>query len=196
MNTDRLQQMDPYDFEKLTAKVWESYGYETTVRRQSGDRGIDVEAIRQRPFQQKELIQVKRYNPENSVGAVEVRNYATLYQQDPAADLVVIVTSSQFTSEAERLACDLEVKTVDGSTFVEAIRHSDVEVDTGDSDESSTISSQADTNSKFAVGARVTASDVGSSCPTCGGTAFIVSDDGETVDCVGCGNNYLISGLG
>lgn len=117
----QLQQIDPYEFEELVAELWESQGYETTVRKGSGDRGIDVEAIKEKPFEQKVLIQVKRYTEGNKVGSEQVRNYATLYQQVPDADTVVIVTTSGYTTEAERLARDLNIKTIDIFSIVDII---------------------------------------------------------------------------
>ncbi|WP_167879977.1 restriction endonuclease [Halorhabdus rudnickae] len=123
----RLQQIDPYDFEKLVADVWEAEGYDTTVRQKSGDRGIDVEAIKEQPFQQKVLIQVKRYADSNTIGSEEVRKYATLYQQVSDVDTVVIVTTGDFSTQAKRLARDLDVKTVDGQSLAQMIVQNDNE---------------------------------------------------------------------
>lgn len=118
----QLQQMDPYEFEELIAEIWELQGYQTTVRQASGDRGVDIEARRQTPFSQEVLIQTKRYTDGNKIGSGEVRNYATLYQQVPEADVVVIVTSSDFTKEAKKLAKDLNVKTTNGDEISTAIK--------------------------------------------------------------------------
>lgn len=123
----QLQQIDPYEFEKLVADVWEAEGYTTTVRQQSGDRGIDVEAVKQQPFQQKVLIQAKRYADSNTIGSDEVRKYATLYQQVGDVDTVVIVTTGDFTRQGKRLARDLDVKTVDGQSLAQMILQNDNE---------------------------------------------------------------------
>jgi hypothetical protein len=114
-----IRNTDPYEVESLVAQCWEDQGYRTTVRKGSGDRGIDIEAYRHKPVDQKVLIQVKRYSGSNKLGAQEVRKYATLYQQVPNADSVVIVTSGEITSEARDLANDLNVKLVDGDSFAE-----------------------------------------------------------------------------
>lgn len=116
-----LKQMDPYEFEELVAAVWAHEGYETTVTQGSSDRGVDIEAINRGPYEQKDLIQAKRYSSGNAVGSEQVRRYATLYSQDPDADIVVIVTTSGFTDEAETLATDLNVKTIDGDQLSELI---------------------------------------------------------------------------
>jgi hypothetical protein len=113
--------MDSYQFEKLIARLWESYGYDTSVRNESGDRGVDIEATKQRPFRHNLLIQAKRYRKENKVGSDEVRKYATLYQQSDDVDIVILVTSSKFTQDAQILANDLDVRTVNGAKIASQI---------------------------------------------------------------------------
>jgi len=110
--------VDPYEFERFVAEIWENRGFNTTVRDGSGDRGIDVVAESR---DEKILIQVKRYSAENKVGSQEVRNYATLYQQVEDAHQVVLVTSGYFTSEAENLAEDLSVEPVDADSLFRLI---------------------------------------------------------------------------
>jgi len=117
----RIRRMDPYNFEKLVAEVWELYGYETTVKKGSGDRGIDIRASKNTPYNQLDLIQAKRYSKDNTVGSDQIRSYSTLYNQVPEVDIVVLVTTGYFTSEAERLANDLSVKTIDGDKICELI---------------------------------------------------------------------------
>ena len=113
---EQLQGMDAYDFEELVGKVWEAKGYDTHVRQGSQDRAIDVEAVQEG---QRVLIQAKRYSSDNKVGAEDVRKYATLWQQEPGATEVILVTTSSFTSEAKRIAMDQNVTIVDGQGFVD-----------------------------------------------------------------------------
>lgn len=117
----QLQEMDPYEFEKLVAKIWDLQGYQTTVSKGSGDRAIDVEASKETPVPQKVLIQAKRYSEGNKVGADKVRKYATLYQQVPDADTVVIVTTSRFTREASQIAQEQNVKAINIDSLVELL---------------------------------------------------------------------------
>lgn len=114
----KIRGVDPYEFERFVAEIWENRGFNTTVRDGSGDRGIDVVAESRG---EKILIQVKRYSAENKVGSQEVRNYATLYQQVEDAHQVVLVTSGYFTSEAENLAEDLSVEPVDADSLFRLI---------------------------------------------------------------------------
>lgn len=121
----RIRAMDPYQFEQLVAEIWELSGYETTVKKGSGDRGIDIGASKNTPYDQYDLIQTKRYSENNTIGSGQVRSYSTLYNQVPEADVVVLVTTGYFTSEAERLAADLNVKIIDGDGIAELIeKHS------------------------------------------------------------------------
>jgi hypothetical protein len=119
--SDHLQSMDPYEFEKLVAELWEEMGYRATVTSGSGDRGIDIEARKKDPFHQLQLIQVKRHSDANRIGSSIIRNYSTLYSQRNDADIVAIVTTGQFTSDAIDLAEDLGVRTMAGDTLCELL---------------------------------------------------------------------------
>lgn len=107
-----FRELDPYYFERLIATIWEHLGYDTTVRSGSRDRGIDVEVLSDDGNDLK-LIQAKRHMKSNKIGSQDVRKYATLYQQKPDADEVIIVTTSTFTKEAKKLGNDLDVTLVD-----------------------------------------------------------------------------------
>lgn len=123
-----LRSMNPYKFERLVAKVWEARGYETTVRKRSNDKAVDVEAV---SGSHKILIQVKRYAGNNKIGGPDVRNYATLYQQDPAADQVIIVTTSSFTSQAKEIAAEQNVTLVDGQSFIGMMKEQNIGLNKG-----------------------------------------------------------------
>jgi len=127
MNTDRdallalLHQIDAYDFEHVVSDLWDRQGWETNVTQGANDRGVDVIATREDPFEQKLAIQVKRYDPASTVGSPEIQQYASLRQQVPNVDAVVVVTTAQFTASAENTAGDLNVKLVDGDQLCELI---------------------------------------------------------------------------
>lgn len=109
-----LRDVDPIQFEQFIAELWTHRGWNTTLSSESGDKGIDVIATRDEPFSQKQLIQVKRYGEENTVGSPEIQQYGSLKHQEPGVDTVVVVTTSQFSSQAEELAEQLNVKLIDG----------------------------------------------------------------------------------
>lgn len=124
--------MNPYDFEEFIAKVWEAKGFDTNVTEGSRDRGIDIVAEK---TGWKELIQAKRYGEGNTVGSQKVREYATLYQQEPTANKVVIVTSSSFTEAAQTLADDLRVDTIAGNDLIGEVNHYNVTLDESETTE-------------------------------------------------------------
>lgn len=117
----QLRDMDEYDFEHLFAEVWEQRGWQTTVTSGSSDRGIDVIAEKSSPFSQKQLIQVKRYSAGNKIGSPDIQQYSSLRQQEDDADTVVVVTTSSFSSQAEQIAQNLNVKLIDGGELCDII---------------------------------------------------------------------------
>lgn len=121
----RLQKLDNYDFEHLIADLWTDQGWETRVLQASNDRGIDVEARRADPFEQKHLIQAKRYSEGNNVGSEEVQQYSSLQHQKENVDAVVIVTTSGFTHQAKDVAADLNLKLINGDNLAQIIREQD-----------------------------------------------------------------------
>lgn len=118
---DSLSSIDPYEFEQFVAALWERQGWDATVSEQSRDAGIDITVKRTDPFEQTQLIQAKRYAQSNKVSSSEIQQYASLRQQVPNADTVIVATTSDFTSDARARADDLNVKLVDGATLLQVI---------------------------------------------------------------------------
>ena len=121
-----MQGVDPYDFEHLVADLWEALGYQTAVTQSSQDLGVDVVARQVTPVEQTVVIQAKRYGPNTKVGREEIQQYASLHRQERDADLVVVVTTGEFTGPAEEAAEDLNVKLVDGGRLAELIEEYDL----------------------------------------------------------------------
>ena len=113
-----LQNMGDYDFEHFVADVFEMMGWETEVTQQSVDAGIDVVATLNIPFEEKIVIQTKRYGPNTTVGSPEVQQYASTKGQVHGADMVVIITTNDFTQSAVEIADQLNVKLVNGDMLV------------------------------------------------------------------------------
>jgi len=116
----QIRQMDAYQFENLVADIYRKYNWDVSVTPSSTDRGVDIIATQSYPFEQKVLIQTKRYAERNHVGGPEVRKYASLRQQE-GGDIVVLVTSSSFTQQANEIANQLNVKLINGSQLFETI---------------------------------------------------------------------------
>lgn len=121
----RLHHLDEYDFEHFVAKFWERRGWNTKVTTGSNDRGIDVIATRKTPYNEKEVIQAKRYRPENRVGSPELQQYASLSQQEQDADKVIVICTSGFTDSALSIAEDTNVKCIDGATLAGMVSDQD-----------------------------------------------------------------------
>lgn len=117
----QMQNMGDYEFEHFVADLWEAQGWQTEVEQQSSDAGVDVRAIKHSPYPQKQLIQAKRYSESTKVGGPDIQQYASLKQQEEGVDAAVIVTTSSFTSSAERRARDLNVKLVDGDDLLNMV---------------------------------------------------------------------------
>lgn len=117
---DVLATLNPQDFERFIADLWQRQGWQTGVTSSTGDRGIDIIAERSFPYSETCLIQAKCYSPPNKIGSEEVRKYATLDQQENA-DTILIVTSSEFTSPARSLGEDLGVKLISGEQLLAII---------------------------------------------------------------------------
>jgi hypothetical protein len=120
-----LQGVDPTAFEHLVADLWSELGYQTAVTQSSKDKGVDVVARQSTPVEQTVVIQAKRYGPSTKVGREEVQQYASLHRQEPDADLVVVVTTGEFTGPASEASSDLDVKLIDGDRLVEILLEHD-----------------------------------------------------------------------
>lgn len=118
-----IRDMDPYDFERLVAKIWEKRGWDTQVTQGSADRGIDVIATKKDAFdERKHLIQAKRYGKNTKVGSEDVQKYSGLYaHKDGDVDGVYIVTSGYFTKEAKKVAIARDVRTINAEELAKHI---------------------------------------------------------------------------
>jgi hypothetical protein len=119
-----LRAMDDWDFEHLVADVFDAHGWDTGVEQQSTDKGVDVRATKSKPYDQKLLIQAKRYQQDNRVGGPEVQQYAALHEQEANVDQVIVVTTGEYTRHAKDRAEELNVKLINGHQFLKLIEES------------------------------------------------------------------------
>ena len=117
----QLQQIEPYDFEKLLAQLFRKMGYAVEETQYSHDRGIDL-IIRIVHFglSHSWIVQAKRYT--EPVGVKAVREYSSLRYRD-RVDGVIIVATSSFTREGQDEAAEHNVKLIDGNLLVEMLNH-------------------------------------------------------------------------
>lgn len=117
----QLQQIEPYDFEKLLAQLFRRMGYAVEETQYSHDRGIDlIVRILNFGLSHSWIVQAKRYN--EPVGVKAVREYSSLRYRD-RVDGVIIVTTSDFTKEGQEEAAEHNVKLIDGNLLVEMLNH-------------------------------------------------------------------------
>lgn len=120
-STGQLQEIDPYEFERLLAQLFRKMGYIVEETQFSHDRGIDL-IIRISHFGLSHawIVQAKRYT--ESVGVKAIREYSSLRYRD-RVDGVIIATTSYFTREAQEEAAEHNVKLIDGNLLAEMLNH-------------------------------------------------------------------------
>jgi hypothetical protein len=125
---DSLIDMNEYEFEQFIADLWNLQGWSTTVTSGSNDRGVDIIAKQDSPYNQKNIIQAKKYSRGNNVSSPEVQQYSSLRRQFDDVDAIIIVTTSDFTNQALDSEKSLNVKTINGDTLQEIINKIDDEL--------------------------------------------------------------------
>ena len=121
----RIRGMNAIDFEHFCADLWRRQGWNADVRQASTDAGVDVVLRRNEGgFEQRAVLQAKRYSEDNKVGGPEIQQYGSLREQE-GVDFCAVVTTSSFTREAEKRAEELNVRLVGGEDLVEVIDETD-----------------------------------------------------------------------
>lgn len=99
-----LQELSGADFEKLIATLLTRMGFQTEMTKTSGDGGIDIVAVLDKPvIGGRFLVQCKRYAPDNLVGASIVRDFYGAVTADRGTK-GIIITTSDFTAQARGFA--------------------------------------------------------------------------------------------
>lgn len=125
----KLEELDPDEFELMVSDLWKQKGWNTELTSSTSDKGVDVRATRDKPYERKMLIQAKNYSKDNKVSSEEVQRYASLKDQEEGVDEVLIVTTSSFTSQAEELAEKLNVKMIGRKKLEDMISDSDLKLE-------------------------------------------------------------------
>ena len=118
-----LQQLDPFQFERLCGQLFEKLDFENVeVTQRSGDGGIDgrgdliLGLVR---FQV--VFQAKKYATGNTVGAPDVQKLAGAKQQF-GAEKAVFITTSAFSRQAKEAAQNLRIELINGDRLVELLQ--------------------------------------------------------------------------
>ncbi|MFB6188006.1 MAG: restriction endonuclease, partial [Halobacteriaceae archaeon] len=115
-----MRELGSGEFEEFVGSLWELQGWEVDVTGLRDDKGKDIIAKRQIPFEMEVNIQAKRYGEENKIVPRDVREYAL--DDEDSADLAVIVTSGYFTTKAKEQAERRNVKRVNGPRLVNLVQ--------------------------------------------------------------------------
>lgn len=121
---EKIQEMDPFQFEYLVAELLQKIGYENVeVTKRSGDKGIDVvgNLTVGGLTNVKTVIQVKRYKTGNNISGkfiTQLRGSAEVDQRG------LIITTSDFTKDAiteSKASNKMPVSLVNGEKLIELL---------------------------------------------------------------------------
>lgn len=115
---EAIDSLDGYDFEKLVHKIFYAYGYNVTLTKKSGDKGVDLVAKR---FKKKIVIQAKMYY-NNNVGNSAIQQIHTAREYFGACTAVAF-TNSFFTKSAKDMANKLNIVLIDRPKLKSILLH-------------------------------------------------------------------------
>jgi restriction system protein len=111
-----LRMMNRRHFEHLIAELFNGFGYEVELTKQTRDGGKDIIAVKRAELDLRFLIECKRPDPGNPVGVSTVRELYGV-KVDDGATKAILVTTTHFTSDAvafsERNKWELELRDYD-----------------------------------------------------------------------------------
>jgi HJR/Mrr/RecB family endonuclease len=120
--SNSLQELSGIAFEEFIKGLLQRMGFRTQMTKASGDGGVDVIAVLDKPFVRgRYLIQCKRYGRENLVGAPTVRDFFGAVNADRMAVKGILITTSGFTKQAKEFAADVGLELIDGDALATLI---------------------------------------------------------------------------
>ena len=123
---EMLLRLSSHEFEQVIAALWEAMGYDILRGPIRGaDAGIDILARTKSEPKITVGIQAKAYGPGRCVGVREIREYASLKYRSNI-DIVIIVTTSDFTDSAKREAEELGVKIIGSKKLLQLLNRFNV----------------------------------------------------------------------
>lgn len=111
-----LKELEPREFEILVEKLYKEMGYETILTPPQKDGGRDIKAIKSTPGQLESLlVECKRYN---KVVRIETVRALLGVVRDEKANKGAIVSTGNFTKDAQNFAERNFIELVDGSQLI------------------------------------------------------------------------------
>ena len=107
---DEFKHLNPENFEKFIAFIFQSMGYTTQVTQYTGDYGADVIAEKEG---EKLAVQVKKYKKGNDVSNDEVRKAIGSMPHFKATG-AVLITTSDYTLQAREQAKNAPIELING----------------------------------------------------------------------------------
>lgn len=122
-NPKYVYNLEPWEFEKLVAEIFEKKGFDAEVTQRTRDGGKDIIATFEKGgVRYTTYFECKRYAPNKPVGVEVVRNlYAVMNKEQ--VDKGVIVTTSHFTKDAVKEAKQLgRIRLIDFNELCDLMR--------------------------------------------------------------------------
>jgi len=114
----RFANMTPYHFEEFIGELFKDSGYQAEITKSTGDFGADVVLTKDNL---KTAVQVKRYERGNLVGVKEL-NQVIGGREYYKCDKAILVTTSDFTKAAKKLARQTHVELWDWERLYSEIK--------------------------------------------------------------------------
>jgi restriction system protein len=111
-----LMELSGAEFEVRITNLLERMGFRTELTRVTGDGGIDIVAVLDRPIVGgRYLVQCKRFADGSPVGAPMVREFYGAFVADRSAIKGLFITTSAFTVQAREFTQTLPIELIDGA---------------------------------------------------------------------------------
>jgi Holliday junction resolvasome RuvABC ATP-dependent DNA helicase subunit len=108
-----IERLSGEEFERMISTLLNRMGFRTELTKTSGDGGIDIIAVLDRPiFRGRYLFQCKRYSQDNLVSAPAIRDFYGAVTADRATK-GIFITTSEFTTQARDFGEKVGIELID-----------------------------------------------------------------------------------
>jgi Holliday junction DNA helicase RuvB len=115
IQSKNLNSLSGVEFEEFITQLLRAMGFQTQMTKASGDGGIDIVAILDKPvIGGRYLFQCKRLGPDSLVGAPTVREFYGAVTADRKARKGILITNSGFSVQAKEFAGEVGIELIDG----------------------------------------------------------------------------------
>ena len=111
-----IEHLSGIEFEQLVGSLLQRMGFRVEKTKASGDGGIDIVAVLEKPIVGgRYIIQCKRFASNQLVGGPVVREFYGAFTADQKAIKGIVITTSGFTDQAREFADNLPLELIDMS---------------------------------------------------------------------------------